>query len=79
MQTSPFSQTDVSTDFSITFERDNLVPVITRGNLVSTLHIVNAQHPSHDGVYECTGDTTGDSDTGRTSSLTITLTVQVTG
>ncbi len=77
-QTTPFSQTDVSTDFSIRIERDsssNLVPVITSGNLVSTLHIVNAQYPSHDGVYECTGD----SDTGGTSSHTITLTVQIPG
>ncbi len=77
-QTTPFSQTDVSTDFSITIERDSsnyLVPVITSGNLVSTLHIVNAQYPSHDGVYECTGN----SDTGRTSFHTITLTVQVPG
>ncbi len=75
-QTTPFNQTDVSTDFSITIERDSsnyLVPVITSGNLVSALHIVNAQYPSHDGVYECIGNT----DTGKTSSLTIT--VQVTG
>ncbi len=76
-QTTPFNQTDVSTDFSIIFERDNsntLVPVITSGNLVSTLHIVNTQYPSHDGVYECTGDT----DTGKTAS-SLTITVQVTG
>ncbi len=75
-QTTSFSQTDVSTDFSITAVRDssnNRIADVTSGNLVSTLHIVNAQYPSHDGVYECTGD----SDTGRNSSLAIT--VQVTG
>ena len=75
-QTTPLNQTDIPTDFSITLGRDssnNLIPIITSGNLMSTLHIVNAQYPSHDGVYECIGD----DDTGNTSSLIIT--VQVTG
>ncbi len=73
-QTTPFNQTDVSTDFSVKIEKDNsntLVPDITSGNIVSILHIVNAQYPSHDGVYECIGD----SDTGKTTSLTVTVQV----
>ncbi len=58
-QATPFIQTDISTDFDIQLELDdfsNVVPVVTRGELMSTLHIVNAQYPSHDGVYECIGD-----------------------
>ena len=42
---------------------------------MSTLHIVNAQYPTHDGVYTCTGTNTI-SGSARTDSTTITVQVQ---
>ncbi len=54
--TTPFNQTDTLVDFTIELPIGSMVPVVTNGELMSTLHIVNAQYPSHDGVYECIGD-----------------------
>ena len=42
---------------------------------MSTLHIVNAQYPTHAGVYTCTGINTI-SGSARTNSATITVQVQ---
>ena len=72
-----FSQTDVSTDFEVRVIRQGgtLVPEVTSGNIVSTLHIENIQSPAHNGVYECTG-----TDPDNTSvSSTAMITVQVEG
>ena len=60
-----FNQTDQITQPTAT----------TTGNVISTLHIVDAQYPTHYGVYTCTGTNTMDaSDT--TSSVTFTVQVQ---
>ena len=72
-----FSQTDVSTDFSVRLIRqgETLVPEFISGNIVSTLHIENTQYPAHNGVYECIG-----TDPDNTSVFsTAMITVQVEG
>ena len=72
-----FSQTDVSTDFSARVIRqgETLVPEVTSGNIVSTLHIEGAQYPAHNGIYECIGT---DPDNTSVSSIAM-ITVQVEG
>ena len=72
-----FSQTDVSTDFSARVIRQGgtLVPELTSGNIVSTLHLENTQYPAHNGVYECIGM---DPDNTSVSSTAI-ITVKVEG
>ena len=72
-----FSQTDVSRDFSVRLIRQGeiLVPEMTSGNIVSTLHLENTQYPAHNGVYECIG---ADPDNTSVSSTAI-ITVQVEG
>ena len=75
----PFEQIDVQTDIVVLFVRDvnnDLVPDITPGSLESTLQIVNAQYPAHDGVYKCTGS---NSHAGQNFSQSVTITVQVQG
>ena len=72
-----FSQTDVITGFEVIVIRQGgtLVPEVTSGNIVSTLHIEGFQYPAHNGTYECIG-----SDPGNTSvSSTAIITVQVLG
>ena len=78
-QPSTFEQIDVQTDIVVLYVRDvndDLVPDITPGSLESTLQIVNAQYPAHDGVYQCTGS---NSHAGQNFSQSITITVQVQG
>ena len=78
-QTTRFEQIDVPINIDITRVRDNnddLVPDVTPGSLESTLHIVNAQYPAHDGVYQCTGS---NSHAGQNFSQSVTITVQVQG
>ena len=78
-QPTPFEQFDVQTDIVILLVRnvnDDLVPDVTPGSLESTLQIVNAQYPAHDGVYQCTGS---NSHAGQNFSQSVTITVQVQG
>ncbi len=49
--------------------------LVTIGNIISTLHIVDAQYPTHDGVYTCTGMNTA-SDSHNTSSVNISLMIK---
>ncbi len=55
-QTTNFSQFDRPRDFTIELRSGSTVPVVTNGELTSTLRIVNAQYPSNDGVFECIGE-----------------------
>ena len=72
-QTTNFTQTDVPTNPVID---ESINPVATTpGNTVSTLHIVNAQYPTHNGMYTCTGTNTI-SGSVQTSSATISVQVQ---
>ena len=78
-QPKPFEQVDVQTDIIVLFVRDvndDLVPDVTPGSVESTLQIVNAQFPAHDGVYQCTGS---NSHAGQNFSRSVTITVQVQG
>ena len=72
-----FSQTDVITDFEVRLIRQGrtLVPEVTSGNIVSTLHIEGVHYAAHNGTYECIG-----TDPDNTSvSSTAMITVQVEG
>ena len=53
----------------------NFQPDITLGSITSTLMIVNAQYPDHDGVYSCIGS----NDDQMVNSSTVSITVQVQG
>ena len=57
-----FEQTDSVTPFvaSFTGSAGNRVVHLTPGNIVSTLHIVSARYPDHDGVYTCIGTNSDD-------------------
>ena len=61
-QNTGFEQTDTMTPFqaSITGTAGNRVVNLTPGNTVSTLHIVSARYPDHDGVYTCIGTNADD-------------------
>ena len=78
-QPTSFKQIDVQTDIvilRIRDDNDDLVADITPGSVESTLQIVNAQYPAHDGVYQCTGS---NSHAGQNFSQSVTITVQVQG
>ena len=72
-QITSFSQTDVSTDFSARVIRQGgtIVPELTRGNIVSTLHIENTQYPAHNGVYECIGNNSDDTSVSNIAMITV--------
>ena len=72
-----FSQTDVITLATTQAVRqdDTFVTIITPGNVMSTLHIVDAQYPTKYGVYTCTGNNSVDV-SENTSSVDITVEVQ---
>ena len=75
-QPTTFSQTDDITQATTQISRENPNnPTITPGNVISTLHIVDALYPNHDGVYTCTGINSMDVST-TTSSVNITVQVQ---
>ena len=77
-QPTTFSQTDVITQATTEAVRQmdgTFVSIVTLGNVMSTLHIVDAQYPTHDGVYTCTGNNSMDT-SDNTSSVTITVQVQ---
>ena len=76
-QPTPFEQVEVQTDTVILLVRNNnddFVPDVTPRSVESTLQIVNAQYPAHDGVYQCTGS---NSHAGQNFSQSVTITVQV--
>jgi hypothetical protein len=74
-QPTTFAATDSSTDHSIRVLSGGSFEV-TPGRVVSTLHIVNAQYPSNEGVYVCTGSNTYD---GVTTTSSATVSVQILG
>ncbi len=65
-----FNQTDIINEASLSSTNH-----VTIGNIISTLHIVDAQYPTHDGVYTCTGRNTA-SDSHNNSSVNITVTIK---
>ena len=75
-QTAPFNQTDMTTPADIRVNINFAVDTIINGSVVSTLHIVNAQYPAHDGLYECIGD---NSNGGSAPPSTANITLQVQG
>ena len=77
-QPTTFNQTDVITQATTeaVLQMDGtFVSIVTPGNVISTLHIVDAQYPTHDGVYTCTGNNSMDA-SDNTSSVYITVQVQ---
>ena len=77
-QPTTFSQTGVITKANTEAVRQmdgTFLSIITPGNVISTLHIVDLQYPTHDGVYTCTGNNSIDAST-TTSSVDITVEVQ---
>ena len=77
-QTTGFEQTDIVTPYQAALigEAGNRVVDLTPGNIVSTLHIVSARYPDHDGVYICIGTNVDDQTVTSSSAL---LSVQVHG
>ncbi len=77
-QTTGFQQTDTETPIQFTFTADGVERgfVVTTGNIESSLHIVNASYPDHDGVYTCIGTNSDDLTVASTSEF---ITVQVNG
>ena len=76
--TTGFEQTDTVTPYqaSISGSAPNRVADLTPGNIVSTLHIVSARYPDHDGVYTCIGTNADDLTVASSSAF---VTVQVHG
>ena len=54
----------------------NAIDTATPGNVISTLYIVDAQYPTHDGMYTCTGNNTVN---GLILTSNVSITVQVQG
>ena len=71
----PFTQTDSTTDFSATSETSDQVS-FALGCVVSTLLVVSAQYPAHQGEYVCTGS---NSYAGNTTITSAVITLQVQG
>ena len=61
-QTTGFEQTDTVTPFkaNLTGSAENRIVNLTPGNIASTLHIVSARYPDHNGVYTCIGTNADD-------------------
>ena len=61
-QTTGFEQTDTVTPYqaSISGTSPNRVVDLSPGNIESTLHVVSARYPDHDGVYTCIGTNVDD-------------------
>ncbi len=66
-----FNQTYIINEASIS-SADHIIII---GNIISTLHIADAQYPTHDGVYTCTGRNTA-SDSHNNSSVNITVMIK---
>ncbi len=77
-QTTGFQQTDTETPLGLTFTADGTARglVVTTGNIESSLNIVNASYPDHDGVYSCIGTNSDDLTVASSSASII---VQVNG
>ena len=75
-QTTGFQQTDKETPFeaSLIGNGGDRNIDIAPGKLESTLHIVSASYPDHDGVYKCIGTNSGDL---TVTSSSVSITVQV--
>ena len=69
-QITGFKQTDIVTPYqaSVTGSAGHSV---TPGNVVSTLHIVSARYPDHDGVHTCIGTNADGPATASSSDLVI--------
>ena len=74
-QKTTFDQTDIITQATTTAERTSNSSFITPGSVTSTLHIVDVQYPTHDGVYTCIGSNVMDMP-DNSSSANITVRVQ---
>ena len=65
-QSTNFSHTEnqqIGTNNRLLLRDGRLIIVINPNKVISTLHIVNAAYPTHDGEYTCTGDNTMESST----------------
>ncbi len=69
-QNTEFNRTDIINEASLSYPN-----LVTIGNINSTLHIADANYPTHDGVYTCTGRNTA-SDSHNTSSVNISLMIK---
>ena len=77
-QTTGFEQTDIVTPHkaNISGSAGDRVADLTPGNIVSTLHIVSARYPDHDGVYTCIGTNAEDLTVANSIAF---VTVQING
>lgn len=77
-QSTLFNQTDVSFDHNVEVVSisNEVVPNVTEGRVISTLHIIDVQHPDDDGMYKCIGS---NSNAGVTYTSIAMITVQVQG
>ena len=77
-QTTDLEQTDTETPFiaELTGTIGNRGVDVTPGNIESSLHIVSATYPDHDGVYTCIGSNSKDRTVASSSAF---ITVQVNG
>ena len=77
-QTTDFEQTDTETPFvaTLTGTIGNRGVDVTPGSIESSLHIVSATYPDHDGVYTCIGTNSDDLTLASSSAF---ITVQVNG
>ena len=77
-QTTVFEQTDTVTSHEafLSGTPPNRVIDLTLGRFLSTLHIVSARYPDHDGVYACIGTNADDLTVASSSAF---VTVQVHG
>ena len=77
-QTTNFEQTDTETPFvaTLTGTIGNRGVDVTPGSVDSSLHIVSATYPDHDGVYTCIGANSEDRTVASSSSF---VTVQING
>ena len=77
-ETTDFEQTDTETPFvaTLTGTIGNRGFDLTPGSIESSLHIVSATYPDHDGVYTCIGTNSDDLTVASSSAF---ITVQVNG
>ena len=77
-QITGFDQSDTVIPYTATLTGSvgNRFVDLTPGNIASTLHIVSARYPDHDGVYTCIGTNADNLAVASSSAL---ITVQVHG
>ena len=66
-QPTKFSQTDVIS---------NVINTTIPGKVISTLHIINTEYPTHDGVYTCNGSNIV---SGSVSTSSVSILLQILG